>query len=210
VRPEVLDDRIIRMIGDDPGLKRIQRGTGWRLSYSHSLTGFRISREQGHHEPVDQLDEWIKEIHLFSTTSTVQPGRDIASYADMGGRPKVSSNPWTPLMSVECRNRESTSKLPMTVDRTRQEIWKQLDEMGLKMEATPLATDAITRVKEGVSMHTGLHVTGTNDTTQEENNVFVWKDVGGKIHRDNPRILDASMQPDTKQKQRHRFDIHRH
>ena len=84
------------------------------------------------------------------------------------------------------------------------------DEMGLKMEATPLATDAITRVKEGVSMHTGLDVTGTNDTTQEENKVFVWKDVGGKLHRDNPRILDASMQPDTNQKQRHRFDIHRH
>ena len=61
VRPEVLDAGIIRMIGDDPGLKRIQRGTGRRLSYSHCLTGFRISREQGRHEPVDQLDKWIKD-----------------------------------------------------------------------------------------------------------------------------------------------------
>ena len=169
-----------RMIGDDPGPERVQ-----------------ISREQGHHEPVDQLDEWIKEIHIFFTESTVQPRRDIISYADLVARPKVSSDPRNPLTSVECRNKESPTKPPRVVKSTRQETWKQLGDTGPKIEALPLATDAITRAEASARMHTGLHVTGTNDTTQEENHIFVWKDIGGKMPSDSSRRLDASMQPQT-------------
>ena len=36
-------------------------------------------------------------------------------------------------------------------------------------------------------------MTGTNDTTREENNIFVWKDIGGKMPIDSHRRLDASM-----------------
>jgi hypothetical protein len=50
---------------------------------------------------MSQYISWIREIHLFSTNSTVQLGRDIVSYSDLGARPKVSSDPWTPLMAIE-------------------------------------------------------------------------------------------------------------
>ena len=81
----------------------------------------------------------------------------------------------------------------MIVERTRQEVWKQLVDTGLKIGSIPLATDAIIRVKVGVRMHTGLHATGTNDMTQEENNIFVWKDIGKKMPCDSRRRLVASM-----------------
>ena len=61
-------------------------------------------------------------------------------------------------MSVEGMNRKSASIPPVTVERTRQEIWNQLGYMGCKIQAIPTATDAITKVKESVRMRTGLHV----------------------------------------------------
>ena len=83
------------------------------------------------------------------------------------------------------------------MESTRQDIWKQLGDTGLEIGAKPLATDAITRVEVSARMHTGLHMTGTNDMTQEENHIFVWKDIGGKMPSDSPRGLDASMRPQT-------------
>ena len=48
-------------------------------------------------------------------------------------------------MSAEVRNKDSPSKPPRDVESTRQDIWKQLGDTGLKIGAIPLDTDA-TRV----------------------------------------------------------------
>ena len=176
-----------RTMEDDPGPQRVQRGTGQRVSHSHCLIGFRFGREHDRTEPVDRLDEWIKEVKSFSTTSAVQPRRDVISYTELGARPKVSSDPRMQPMSVEGRNKESAPIPLVTVDRPRQEIWNQLGDMGRKIEAIPTATDAITRVKERVRKRMRLHVTGTNDTTQVKNHIFEWKDIGGKMPSDSPR-----------------------
>ena len=100
-------------------------------------------------------------------------------------------------MSVEGRNMESPTKPPRVVESTRQDIWKQRWDTGLKIGAIPQATDAITRAEVSARIHTGLRATGTNDTTQEENHIFVWKDIGGEMPSDSPRRLDASMRPQT-------------
>ena len=81
-----------RMLEIDPRPEKVWHGTRRRVTQSHCLTGFRISREQGHHEPVDRLDEWIGEVHLFSPASTFWPERGVVSNTDLGARPKVSSS----------------------------------------------------------------------------------------------------------------------
>ena len=48
-------------------------------------------------------------------------------------------------------------------------------------------------------MYLGLYATGAKDTTQEEDNIFVLKDIGEKVKMscDSPKVIDASMQPQT-------------
>ena len=91
-----------RMIEVDPRPERVQHGTGRRVSHSHCLTTFGFSRGQ---DQTDWLDEWIKEVQSFFTTSAVQPKKDIISYVELGARPKVPSDQQTPAMSVEDRDR---------------------------------------------------------------------------------------------------------
>ena len=55
-----------------------------------------------------------------------------------------------------------------------------------------------------VRMRTGLHVTRTNGTTQLENHIFEWKDIGGKVPSDSPTRLEASMRPQTQDNDRNK------
>ena len=60
--------------------------------------------------------------------------KNITSYAELGARAKVSSDPRTPPMFVEDRNRESAPIPPVTMERPRMRIWDQLENMGRKKE----------------------------------------------------------------------------
>ena len=97
---------------------------------------------------------WTSGLRIKETSPTLPPEIDIVFYADLGARPKVSSDPRNPMMSVDGRDRELPSKPPLIVVRTRQEVWKQLEDNSLKIGAIPLTSDAITRIKKSVGMHT--------------------------------------------------------
>ena len=45
-------------------------------------------------------------------------------------------------------------------------------------------------------MYLGLYATGAKDTTQEEDNIFVLKDIGEKVKMSRD-VIDKSMQPQT-------------
>jgi hypothetical protein len=42
-----------------------------------------------------------------------------------------------------------------------------------------------------------LYETGEDDTTQEKDHIFVWKDIWRQVemYRDSPKVIDASIQP---------------
>ena len=60
-----------------------------RASRSHCPTGFRISRKQGNHEPVDGIEERIGDVHIVSPTATFWPEQGAASNGDLGTKPKA-------------------------------------------------------------------------------------------------------------------------
>ena len=144
-----------RMIENDPGPESIRRGTRRRVSYSHCLTGFRISREQGHHEPVDRLDQWIGELHLFSPASTFWPERGVVSTTDLVARPKVSCNSQISTTSVKDRKQEMLSEQAVSMIN---------EETSLKIKEQPKMVN-MPRQVEWTNLE--LYEPVENDTTQE-------------------------------------------
>ena len=78
--------------------------------------------------------------------------------------------------------------VPMIIEGTRQEMWKQLEDTGLKMEAMPMITEVDNTARETVRMHMGC--------MQQEQKIRHNREITPlKISRDSPRVIDASMQP---------------
>ena len=58
---------------NNPRQLGIQRGTRKSVSCSHCLTGYTVSREPRHYELVEQIDEWVGNVHLIAPASTFRP-----------------------------------------------------------------------------------------------------------------------------------------
>ena len=70
------------------------------------------------------------------------------------------------------------------------------EETSLKIKEQPKMVN-MPRQVEGTNLE--LYEPGENDTTQEQGNIFVWKDIWKKLEVscDSPQTKDASMQPQT-------------
>ena len=90
-------------------------------------------------------------------------------------------------MSVKGRDQEIPSEIPMIMKGTRQEVWTQLEDTGMNQSQG-----------EYGNAH-GAVPKGPNDTTREESNIFVWKDIDERVGMflSSPRGIDASMWPQT-------------
>ena len=107
------------------------------------------SAGQDQTELEDRLEEWIREVQSFSTTPAVQLRTGTTSYAELGARPKTTSDPRPPPMTVDDRDKKSMPLPPVTMERPRQEVWDHLGDMNHMRRAPHMALDAITKVKKG-------------------------------------------------------------
>ena len=112
------------------------------MSQSHCLTGFRVTREQGHHEPVERMDEWIGDVHLISPASTFWPEGGVISKTALGVRSKLSGNSQASTTLVKDRKKEAFTEhaAPMFIEETSMEMEEQpeMEHMPKQVEGTNL------------------------------------------------------------------------
>ena len=75
--------------------------------------------------------------------------------------------------------------MPMIIEGTNLEMKEQLEVANMTGQL--------------MGTNSELYKTRENDTTQERDNIFMWKDIWKKVEMscNNPEVIDASMQPHT-------------